>query len=179
MSTPEIVITGTPLPRLHASPECLDALMGNETGGLWDAKRKRLKLLPHGTPALAAYPDSGGVWTIGWGATGPDIFEGIRWTITECRVRFEADVLAREAAVRAMLRGAQCTQKQFEAILSLTYNAGAPAISASTLLKLHRAGDYHGAALQFLRWDKDNGHVVDGLYDRRVREKAVYEGGSW
>jgi lysozyme len=29
---------------------------------------------------LTAYPDAVGVWTIGWGHTGPEVHEGLVWT---------------------------------------------------------------------------------------------------
>lgn len=29
---------------------------------------------------LEAYQDQGGVWTIGYGHTGPDVHEGLTWT---------------------------------------------------------------------------------------------------
>lgn len=29
---------------------------------------------------LVAYTDAVGVWTIGWGHTGPDVYEGLVWT---------------------------------------------------------------------------------------------------
>src|SRR5271170_4379846 len=45
-------------------------------------------------------------------------------------------------------------QNQFDAIVSLAFNVGSGAIASSTLVKLLNAGDYAGAAEQFLVWDK-------------------------
>jgi lysozyme len=33
---------------------------------------------------LKAYQDSGGIWTIGWGHTGPEVHEGLVWTRDQC-----------------------------------------------------------------------------------------------
>jgi lysozyme len=187
-NTPDIIVVGKPLPRLHASTTCLDRLKERETGGVWDGKRT--KLLPLGTPALAAYPDDAGVWTIGWGATGKSIFKGVRWTLLECEVRFEADVLSREAAIRAELSRYECSQKQFEALLSFTFNVGNANVGLaqgeaddSTLLRYHKLKDYGSASAQFHRWVyiTQNGKKVKarGLELRRSEEAGVYLGGDW
>ncbi len=180
---PDIIVVGKPLPRLSCSPTAIDRLKERETGGLWDGKR--LKLLPLGTPALAAYPDDVGVWTIGWGATGRSIFRGVRWTLLECEVRLEADVSSREAAIRAMLKGVACTPKQFEALLSLGFNIGVGngGLATSTIIKLHRQGQYAEAAKRFASWKYGTVGgkkvVLSGLVTRRAEEAAVYRGGDW
>lgn len=40
---------------------------------------------------LAAYQDTLGVWTIGYGHTGPDIYDGLIWTQAECDAVFNDD----------------------------------------------------------------------------------------
>jgi lysozyme len=66
------------------------------------------------------------------------------------------------------------TQNQFDALVNLTYNIGENAFRKSTLLRKLNAGDYAGAAEQFMRWVYDNGKEVDGLKNRRRREKALF-----
>ncbi|MBD2499629.1 glycoside hydrolase family protein [Anabaena azotica] len=70
-------------------------------------------------------------------------------------------------------------QNQFDALVSLCYNIGTGAFAGSTLLKKLNAGDYSGAAEQFLVWDKatKNGEkiVLPGLTNRRKDEKALFE----
>ena len=66
------------------------------------------------------------------------------------------------------------TQSQFDAMVSLAYNIGAGAFLKSTLLKKVNAGDFAGAADQFLRWNKANGKEVLGLTRRREREKQLF-----
>lgn len=152
--------------------------------------------LIHGFESLAkvradgmvdAYPDpgSGGdPWTIGWGATGIDPFNGGRikrgtvWTQEQCGIRFEQHLALFEQSVRATLGKAPVTQPQFDALVSFAYNLGGKALAGSTLMRLHKAGDYPGAAKQFLRWNKAAGKVMRGLTRRRTAEAELYRSGS-
>lgn len=63
---------------------------------------------------------------------------------------------------------------QFSALVLFTFNVGEKALMGSTLLRKLNAGDYQGAADEFLRWDKAGGHVVEGLHDRRVVERNLF-----
>lgn len=132
---------------------------------------------------LEAYLCPAKVWTIGWGSTGIDPFHGgkIRqgtvWTQEQCDTRFEQHLLQFERAVLDGLAGKHASQPQFDAMVSLCYNIGPDAFKRSTLLRMHRAGDYPGAAKQFLRWTRANGKVLRGLVRRREAEKKLYESG--
>lgn len=68
------------------------------------------------------------------------------------------------------------TPGQFDALVLLAYNIGAPAFRASTLVRLLNAGDYDGAAAQFGRWVKAGGATLGALVDRRERERQLFEG---
>lgn len=65
-------------------------------------------------------------------------------------------------------------QGQFDALVSFTYNLGARSLSTSTLLRKLNAGDYAGAADEFLRWNKAGGKVLTGLTRRREAERALF-----
>jgi lysozyme len=65
------------------------------------------------------------------------------------------------------------TQNQFDAILSLVYNAGA-IIYKSTLIRKLNSGNYAGAANEFSKWTHVNGKVDPGLVSRRARERALF-----
>ena len=123
------------------------------------------------------------VWTIGWGSTGIDPFNGgkIRqgtvWTQEQCDMRFEQHLAQFERAVLDGLAGKPASQPQFDAMCSLAYNIGGEAFKRSTLLRMHRAGDYEGAAKQFLRWNRANGKIMRGLTRRREAEAALYRSG--
>lgn len=139
-----------------------------------------MKLSPAGVEALkqyeglslTAYRDSGGVWTIGYGSTR-DVREGMRISQAEADQRFLADTEWAQAAVRTDVV-VPITQPQFDALVSLAYNIGAGAFAKSTLVRLLNAGDYRGAAEQFLAWNKVRGEVVTGLALRRAKERAMF-----
>lgn len=46
---------------------------------------------------LVAYRDAVGVWTIGWGHTGPDVYEGIVWTREQAIVALKKDLGVKRA----------------------------------------------------------------------------------
>lgn len=133
------------------------------------------KKQPNGT--YNAYPDpgSGGdPWTIGWGTTGPDVKRGVNWTQQQCDDRFVQHLNEFAQAVTTAIGGAATTQPQFDALVSFAYNVGIGNLKSSTLLKMHKAGDYAGAAGQFARWNKAAGKVMAGLTRRRAAEAALY-----
>lgn len=127
---------------------------------------------------LAAYADPGSVdghpWTIGWGSTGLGIATGVVWTQRQADDRFAADLAKFEKGVAGALAGAAVTQGQFDALVSFAYNVGIKALTDSTLLRMHRAGDYAGAFGQFSRWNKNDGRTMAGLTRRRAAEAALY-----
>ena len=113
--------------------------------------------------------------TIGWGSTGPDIHLGMTWTQSQCDERFAADLGKFAEGVSAALTG-ETSQNQFDAMVSLAYNIGLGAYRASTLLRLHNAGDFTAADAQFAVWNKQAGKVLQGLVRRRAAEAAMYRG---
>lgn len=126
---------------------------------------------------LTAYPDpaSGGdPWTIGFGATGPGIRQGLTWS----QVQADADLQMRlirtygpgvDAAVNHAL-----TDNQKGALVSLAYNIGLGNFASSTLVKKLNARD-PSAPAQFDVWNKAAGRVMAGLTNRRAAERAVFE----
>jgi len=112
-------------------------------------------------------------WTIGWGATGPGIKEGLVWTQEQADRRFEADLAGFAAQVNKGI-AAHTTQGQFDAMVSLAYNIGAGGFHASTLRRLHNAADIAGALKEFARWDKQAGVALAGLTRRRRAEATMY-----
>jgi lysozyme len=128
---------------------------------------------------LTAYPDpgtGGDPWTVGWGSTGPDIKRGTTWTQAQADERFAADAGKFAVGVWARLANAPTTQNQFDALVSLAYNIGTGNLASSTLLRMHKAGDYEGVAGQFIRWNKADGKPMAGLTRRREAEAAMYRG---
>jgi lysozyme len=122
---------------------------------------------------LTAYKDGGGVWTIGYGHTGADVREGLTIPLSEAERLLTRDLKTAEGHVNGAVQ-VKLTQNQFDAIVSFVYNVGGEAFRTSTMLRLLNAGDYVGAANQFPRWNKDNGKVVQGLINRRAKERDLF-----
>ena len=126
---------------------------------------------------LTAYQDSVGVWTIGYGWTQPVDGKPIRAGMTinqETAERLlKTGLVSYESDVYRLVK-VGLTQGQFDALVSFTYNLGARSLSTSTLLRKLNAGDYAGAADEFLRWNKAGGKVLNGLTRRREAERALF-----
>ena len=131
---------------------------------------------------LTAYRDGGGVWTIGWGHTGPLVAEGLTWPQALADAMFEHDVANFEKGVTDLVK-VPVTQNQFDALVSFAYNVGldidadtlAEGLGDSRLLRFVNAGRFAEAAQEFPKWNKDNGKVVKGLTRRRAAERALFE----
>lgn len=85
---------------------------------------------------------------------------------------FARDLLEFERAVSELCP--ITTQNQFDALVSFAYNVGTGNLQDSTLRRKHNAGDYTGAKLEFARWNKAGGKVLNGLTRRRAAEAELY-----
>jgi lysozyme len=122
---------------------------------------------------LQAYQDSVGVWTIGYGHTGPDVQSGLTITEEQAEILLAADVAWAVACVnKAVTSG--INQNQFDSLVDFTFNLGCASLVQSTLLRLLNAGDFAAAAPQFLRWNKAGGKVLRGLTLRRQAEMNLF-----
>ena len=65
-------------------------------------------------------------------------------------------------------------QNQFNALASFVYNVGETAFVKSTMLTLLNQSKFGLAANQFDRWIYDNGKVINGLVNRRAKEKLLF-----
>lgn len=122
---------------------------------------------------LIAYQDVVGVWTIGYGHTGPDVKPG--WVITQGQADqlLENDLQRFEHGVGNAVKVA-LNANQFSALVSFSYNLGLGNLHSSTLLRLLNQGDYDSAARQFPRWDKAGGRSLPGLLRRRQAEQHLF-----
>lgn len=119
------------------------------------------------------YEKSIGKASCGWGSTGPDITIKTRWTQEQADFRFANDCAEFGARVADLLRS-PTTQNQYDALFSLAYNVGWPALSGSTLLRIHNAGFYDSARQHFVDWDHQDHVEVEGLKKRRLAEAEMY-----
>jgi lysozyme len=122
---------------------------------------------------LSAYQDTGGVWTIGYGSTGPDIVAGVNWSQQRADFRLGVDVAAAEVEVLKLITR-KLPQKALAALDSFVYNLGSPAFAKSHLLQCVNESDDIGAAKAFLNWDHVGQTEVKGLLIRRLEEAALY-----
>jgi lysozyme len=132
---------------------------------------------PNGGPALVAYRDVAGVWTIGWGHTG-GVYKGDTITATEADYLLAQDLAPVESAVSARTDPTMTTDSQFAAMVSFTFNIGAAGFLGSSVRRYHNERDYADAARAFLLWDKAqvDGRLVTvaGLLERRNAERTLY-----
>ncbi|MBQ4675575.1 lysozyme [Aeromonas hydrophila] len=128
---------------------------------------------------LQAYPDPGSKngepWTIGRGHTGPEVKPGLVWTQAQADAAFLVDIAHFERDVLSLVK-VPVNQGQFDALVLFSYNVGSKALESSTLLRKLNAGDYDGAAVEFRRWNKNDGKVMRGLTRRRAAEECLFRG---
>lgn len=134
---------------------------------------------PHEGLRLKSYPDSGGVWTIGFGTTtlngfpvsaGMEINEVVAWALFYGKIKDYVDFLNRVVKVKL-------NQNQVDALVSLIYNIGMGGFAESTLLRFINTEQVITEDL-FTRWNKVriNGVLTpsNGLTNRRKREFKLF-----
>ncbi|MGR8980830.1 MAG: lysozyme [Gammaproteobacteria bacterium] len=133
------------------------------------------------------YLDSGGAPTIGIGhlltrserMSGKIVIKGqgfaYRNGLTEqqCWDLLDQDLDGTEKAVNEAVT-VPLNQNQFDALVSFVFNVGDGAFRGSTLLKLLNQRQYDQVPVQLRRWVRDNGHMVQGLVNRREKEIALW-----
>jgi len=122
---------------------------------------------------LTAYQDCGGVWTIGYGHTGPDVHAGLTITEADADAWLRTDVSEAVTCVNRAVN-VPITQNQFDALVDFCFNCGRGSLLQSTLLRKVNIGDFAGAAAQFALWDHAGGEVVEGLVKRRTAEAELF-----
>ena len=128
---------------------------------------------------LKPYQDTGGIWTVGYGSTynidakrpvnETDIIDditAIRW--------LKSIIGTVETQIRSVIK-VPVNQNQIDSLCSLAYNIGINAFKNSTLLRLLNEGKPKiEVADQFLRWNRVNGVIVNGLITRRKAERELF-----
>lgn len=123
---------------------------------------------------LKAYKDLAGIWTIGYGHTGPDSVPGRSISQVEADELLLCDLSQFETSVRRLVK-VPVTDNQLAALVSFAYNLGSNSLAQSTLLRCLNRGNYQDAAAEFEKWSKAGGVVVAGLLRRRKAERALFE----
>lgn len=126
---------------------------------------------------LTAYLCPAKVPTIGYGHTG-GVKLGDKITQAQADSYFDNDIARFVKSVNSLVENINCTQGQFDALVSFAYNLGVTALGGSTLMAKFRKGDVKGAADEFLRWVNISGKPSAGLAKRRASERAMFLGGE-
>ena len=127
---------------------------------------------------LESYQDIAGIWTVGYGHTGPEVTPDMKITFREAEMLLKNDLRPRENAINETVT-VPLNQNQFDALVSFIYNIGIAGWKSSTALKRLNKGDYAGAAKAMLWWNKAtvDGKLTEvrGLTRRREGEKGLFE----
>jgi lysozyme len=137
--------------------------------------------LPGGKPALVAYQDKGGVWTIGYGRT-KNVSTGDRCSPEQAEAWLYQDASHFMHNVLAMV-AIELTRYEVDACTSLAFNIGSAGFSGSQVLKYINQGKLVSASQAFGLWNKvhvDGELVVsDDLVQRRAAERAIFDRGDY
>jgi len=128
---------------------------------------------------LTSYPDSGGIYTIGFGNTknkdtGQAIKKGDKIDLATAERWLKIDVDQRIKFIKPLIK-VSITENMMAAMTSLAYNIGLQAFKDSKLLEKLNAGvDKKIVANEFLKWNKVNKTPVKGLTNRRIAERELF-----
>ena len=122
---------------------------------------------------LEAYRDVGGVWTIGYGCTGPAVREGLVWSQEQADMHLKADLNVAEAAVRRHLN-MPLPDHAIAALTSFVFNLGEGAFARSLLRQFVNDRNLLAAAKEFVRWDHVGREEIKGLLIRRLEEALLF-----
>ena len=137
--------------------------------------RGRLEIMAHEGVVLSRYKDSKGIWTIGVGVTAaakasvnPRTFRGLL-TLAQAVDLFGEVLPKYEAIVDRLLDGQRVRQHEYDALVSLAFNAGNIAKPLTT--RKVRSGDIAGAIdlwradrILWKRRDKEVRLAREGVY---------------
>ena len=129
--------------------------------------------------SLKPYLCSAGIPTIGFGNTFYENMKKVTLqdeTITEERADSLFNFLVTTNFVNVVNRLVivDINQNQFDALVSFVYNLGSGNFEKSTLLKKVNQEDFIGASLEFEKWNRASGKVLNGLTKRRLAEKELF-----
>ena len=121
-----------------------------------------------------AYRAIVGVWTICNGDT-TNVRPGMVETKEGCQKRLEQQLIAHAAPVMACSPRLKEEGRDYQraAAVSLAYNIGVNAYCKSTVDRMFDAGNWRAGCDAFRRWVIAGGKRVQGLVNRRERERAI------
>ncbi len=125
-----------------------------------------------------AYPDpvtGGAPWTVGYGATGPNIGPNTAWTKPIALADLQERIRALYAGMVSMIIPS-LSNNQWSAVLSFAYNCGLGAFQKSHLRASINSGKLDADTItgNFESWDKAAGSVNQALLSRRRAEAKLF-----
>lgn len=138
----------------------------NPSPWLWDFLKSYERFRP-----TAYKPTQTDRWTCGYGHTA-GVTQATICTIQQAQQWLQDDVAEAVNLVKHLVK-VPLNQNQFDALVSLTFNAGNAPLR-KTLGDVLNTGNYAGAAAQFKRWDWQAGVELPGLMARRAAESAHF-----
>lgn len=148
-------------------------------GGTLNISQVGLDLIKHYEALrLKPYLDANGNVTCGYGHkyTSTDHYPAV-WTTDLADMVLTLDVSTAVHGIRRFTY-VQLSQPQMDALTSLVFNIGTGDYFTSTLRKCLNRSDYHGAADQFLVWDKIRGEFNSWQAQRRKSEHDLFLTGT-
>ena len=122
---------------------------------------------------LVAYPDAGGVQTIGFGHTGPDVYPGLVWTQIQADTELQHDLHCAQVLLLSYSPSVEALPGPLAALTDFVFNLGIGSYRTSTLCRDVNAGNWPAARAQIVLWDHAAGRVLPGLLIRRQAEAAL------
>lgn len=123
--------------------------------------------------SLTTYQDVIGVWTGCYGET-KGMKPGMRFTLNECRQMLIWSLREHESGMRKCLDVPDALpDKIYVAMLSGAYNFGTERFCSSSMARKINEGDLSGACDALLLYNKAGGKVINGLTNRRERERKL------
>jgi lysozyme len=127
---------------------------------------------------LSAYKCPAGIWTIGYGNTtyenGKAVKEGDKITLERAEQLLEIILIKFIQQVGEVVKS-EINQNQKDALTDFAYNCGVGNLKSSTLLKkVNKNPKDPTIKDEFLKWNKSNGKVLNGLTKRRQAESNLY-----
>ncbi|MDA5547654.1 lysozyme [Yersinia massiliensis] len=113
-----------------------------------------------------------GVLTDGIGNTH-GVKAGVIKTDAQIAADWEKNILDAERCVNKFGNGKELNQGQFDAVTSITFNAGCAQMQKSTMYRMLRDSKFTEACYQFTRWTYGGGKQLPGLVTRREKEKSL------
>lgn len=119
---------------------------------------------------LQSYQDEGGVWTIGYGHTGPEVCEGMLFNQIQADLQLQKDL--ETFYVLDHYISEQVNDNQYSALICLAYNVGLRAVRLSQTLKLINEGQ--NPDKEWMGFVNVDDKRSQGLVNRRTAELRLY-----